>query len=179
VIGFELFLDVTMTRMFLWVLILCSSKKSRCFEGIYRHHIQDGRLTEARNEFSLLYTSAGFLLGLIFDPEDEEDMFLRNVAFPPNGMALQSRRSDSSTYRIVFTYLLNPFLLYLTVSGFFFLDNFTDGRTSWTSDQPVAMPLPKHRTTQTQNKHIHISNINALCGIQTHDPGFRASEDNA
>jgi hypothetical protein len=28
---------------------------------------------------------------------------------------------------------------------------FTDGRTPWTSDQPVAMPLP----TETQNKHIH------------------------
>jgi hypothetical protein len=47
----------------------------------------------------------------------------------------------------------------------------------WTRDQPVAKPLPKHRTTQTQNKHIHIPNIHALCGIRTHDPGFRASED--
>jgi hypothetical protein len=26
------------------------------------------------------------------------------------------------------------------------------GRTPWTSDQPVARPLPTHRTTQTQNK---------------------------
>jgi hypothetical protein len=37
--------------------------------------------------------------------------------------------------------------------------------------------LPKHRTTQTQNKHIDILNIHALCGIRTHDPGFRASEN--
>jgi hypothetical protein len=29
---------------------------------------------------------------------------------------------------------------------------FTDGRTPWTSDQSVARPLPKHRTTHTQNK---------------------------
>jgi hypothetical protein len=28
-----------------------------------------------------------------------------------------------------------------------------------------------------QHKHIHIPNIHALCGIRTHDPGFRASED--
>jgi hypothetical protein len=56
-------------------------------------------------------------------------------------------------------------------------DHFTDGRTPWTGDQPVARPLPKHRTTQTQNKHIHTLNIHALCGIRTHDPGFRASED--
>jgi hypothetical protein len=26
-------------------------------------------------------------------------------------------------------------------------------------------------------QHIHIPNIHALCGIRTHDPGFRASED--
>jgi hypothetical protein len=32
---------------------------------------------------------------------------------------------------------------------------FTEGRTPWTSDQPVARPLPKHRTTQTQNKRTH------------------------
>jgi hypothetical protein len=32
---------------------------------------------------------------------------------------------------------------------------FTDGRTPWTSDQLVARPLPKHRTTQTQNKHTY------------------------
>jgi hypothetical protein len=60
-----------------------------------------------------------------------------------------------------------------------FLDHFTDGRTAWTGDQLVARSLPKHRTTQTQNKRIHTPNIHALCGIGTHDPGFRASEDSA
>jgi hypothetical protein len=51
---------------------------------------------------------------------------------------------------------------------FHFHDHFTDGRTPWTSDQFVARPLPKHRTTQTQNKQIYIRNIHALCGIRTH-----------
>jgi hypothetical protein len=32
---------------------------------------------------------------------------------------------------------------------------YRDGRTPSTSDQPVARPLPTHRTTQTQNKHTH------------------------
>jgi hypothetical protein len=32
---------------------------------------------------------------------------------------------------------------------------YTDGRTPWTSDQPVAKPLPSHRTKQTQNKRIY------------------------
>jgi hypothetical protein len=31
-------------------------------------------------------------------------------------------------------------------------------------------PLPEHRTTQTQNKRIHIPNIHAVSGIRTHDP---------
>jgi hypothetical protein len=29
---------------------------------------------------------------------------------------------------------------------------YTDGKTPWRGDQPDARPLPKHRTTQTQNK---------------------------
>jgi hypothetical protein len=55
-------------------------------------------------------------------------------------------------------------------SAFQFHDHFTDGRTPWTSDQPVARPLSKHRSTQTQNKQIHILNIHALCEIRTTIP---------
>jgi hypothetical protein len=29
----------------------------------------------------------------------------------------------------------------------------TVGKAPWVRDQPVPMPLPTHRTTQTQNKH--------------------------
>jgi hypothetical protein len=32
---------------------------------------------------------------------------------------------------------------------------YTDGRTPWTGDEPVARPLPKHRIPQTQNKSTH------------------------
>jgi hypothetical protein len=53
---------------------------------------------------------------------------------------------------------------------------FTDGRTPWTGDRPVARPLSKHRT-QTQNKRIHTPNIYPMSGIRTHDPSIRASED--
>jgi hypothetical protein len=60
-----------------------------------------------------------------------------------------------------------------------FHDHFIVGRTPWTSDQLVARPLPKHRTTQTQNKHIHTPNIHALSGIRTDDPSFRRSEDSS
>jgi hypothetical protein len=63
--------------------------------------------------------------------------------------------------------------------GLCFSFHFTDDRTPRTSDQPVARPLPIHRITQTQNKYKHKTNIYALCGIRTHDPSFRASEDSS
>jgi hypothetical protein len=34
---------------------------------------------------------------------------------------------------------------------------YTDGMTSWTSDQPVARPLPTHRKKLTQNKRAQTS----------------------
>jgi hypothetical protein len=40
---------------------------------------------------------------------------------------------------------------------FSFLILYTVGRTPWTEDQPVARPLPIHRTTQTQNKSARTS----------------------
>jgi hypothetical protein len=60
---------------------------------------------------------------------------------------------------------------------FSFLILYTVGRTFRKSDQPVALPLPTHRTTQTQNKRTQYSH--ALSGIQTHDPRIRASEDSS
>jgi hypothetical protein len=61
-------------------------------------------------------------------------------------------------------------------SLFSFLILYTVGRTPWTGDQPVEMPLPTHRRTQTQNKRKH---IHALSGIRTHNPSVRASEDSS
>jgi hypothetical protein len=40
---------------------------------------------------------------------------------------------------------------------FSFIIMYTVGRTLWTGDQPVARPLPTHRTTQTQNKRTQTS----------------------
>jgi hypothetical protein len=40
---------------------------------------------------------------------------------------------------------------------FSFLILYTVGRTPWRGDQPVARPLPTHRTTQTQDKRTQTS----------------------
>jgi hypothetical protein len=59
-------------------------------------------------------------------------------------------------------YALSSFSLWLysplDLDRFFsFLILNTVGRTPWTNDQPVARPLPTHRTTQTQNKRTRTS----------------------
>jgi hypothetical protein len=38
------------------------------------------------------------------------------------------------------------------LTAFQFLNENTLNKTHWTGDQPVARPLPTHRTEQTQNK---------------------------
>jgi hypothetical protein len=64
---------------------------------------------------------------------------------------------------------------FLDLGCFFsFLILYTVGRIPCTGEQPVARPLPTHRTRQTQNKSTH---IHALSRIRTHDPRVRASED--
>jgi hypothetical protein len=45
-----------------------------------------------------------------------------------------------------------------TLAVFFqFLNIYTAGSSPWAGDQPVARPLPTHRTTQTHNKRTQIS----------------------
>jgi hypothetical protein len=44
-----------------------------------------------------------------------------------------------------------------TLPVFQLLNPYTIGRTPWTGDQPVARPLPTHRTTRKQNKRTQTS----------------------
>jgi hypothetical protein len=55
-------------------------------------------------------------------------------------------------YIIIINIMAYSLLLGLGRFFFSFLILYTFGRTPWTGDQPVARPLPTHRTTQTQNK---------------------------
>jgi hypothetical protein len=87
----------------------------------------------------------------------------------PNGLVVVSYEFF---FQWLFQLLRGPGLLFSFVIIFS-----TDGRTPWKSDQFVARPLPKRRTTQTQYKRIHTPNTHALSPIRTHDPSVRASED--
>jgi hypothetical protein len=46
---------------------------------------------------------------------------------------------------------------FFSFSLFSFLILYTVGRTPYMGDQPVARPLPTHRTTQTQNRRTQTS----------------------
>jgi hypothetical protein len=58
-----------------------------------------------------------------------------------------------SLFSFFFHWLYNPLGPWPLLFSFMII--FTDGKTPWTSDQLVARPPPKHRITQTQNKHTH------------------------
>jgi ABC-type molybdate transport system permease subunit len=65
-----------------WVVTPSSSETARRFGGTYCLHLQDRRLRKARNRVfstrgSLILppVSAGFILVLLFDPEDGGDKF--------------------------------------------------------------------------------------------------------
>jgi hypothetical protein len=51
---------------------------------------------------------------------------------------------------LLLLWIYSPLLGLGRFSRFFIL--YTVGKTPWTRDQPVARPLPTHRTTQIQNK---------------------------
>jgi hypothetical protein len=54
-------------------------------------------------------------------------------------------------------------------------DRFTDGGIPWASDQLVGRPLPKHRTRQTQNKHIYQTSMPCV-GFEPTIPSFEQAK---
>jgi hypothetical protein len=57
---------------------------------------------------------------------------------------------------------------------FSFLIPHTVGMIPWTGDQPVARPLPTHRTTRTQNKRTQTSML--LVGFEPMTPVFERAK---
>jgi hypothetical protein len=70
----------------------------------------------------------------------------------------KTKGNERMEFRNIVLYLsmaLQPFVGPWPLFSFLIL--YTVGRTPWTGDQPVARPLPIHRTTQTQNKRTQTS----------------------
>jgi hypothetical protein len=65
--------------------------------------------------------------------------------------------------------VLQPFLAPLPLLQFRNIF-YTDGRTPWTGDQPVARPLPTHSRTQAQDKRTETSM--PWMGFETTIPAF-------
>jgi hypothetical protein len=91
-------------------------------------------------------------------------------------------KSSSTFVWVVRTWIFHVSLhgsavLLLDLGRFFsFLILHTVGRTPWTSDQPVARPLPTQDSTNTEWTQ---TNIHALNGIRTQDPSVRGREDSS
>jgi hypothetical protein len=90
--------NLILKSMIIWVLTPSSSERDRRFGGTYSF-IQGRRISQARNQqsmFGLPPTSAGYFLGLPFEPEDGGDMFLRNVMAVFELLGVKLRTSHSS-----------------------------------------------------------------------------------
>jgi hypothetical protein len=81
----------------------------------------------------------------------------------------------NSFYPSICLSIYSSTVLLLNLGRFFsFLILYTVGRTPWKGDQPIARPLPTHRTTETQNKRTRTSMPQA--GLE---PTIPASEDSS
>jgi hypothetical protein len=92
-----------MESMASWVVKTRSSEKVRHFGGTYHLYLQGRQVNKAKNGQKLVFSpaSTGFFFVLLFDHEDGDDMFLRNVGFSELSAlselhAITTRKSYSS-----------------------------------------------------------------------------------
>jgi hypothetical protein len=80
------FLLLWLKRKTFWVVAPCSSEGTQHFRGAYHVHLHGWRVnwTENHQNISFLPASAGFLIGLLFDPECADDIFFCNTVLSPN-----------------------------------------------------------------------------------------------
>jgi hypothetical protein len=180
--------------------IMCHRKKKEYQNNIiqklqhrYSRNVQKlyGGVSIFKREFKSRIKVCRDMTGnIIFGEQHIMNIWGEYVGGPLSGKAMQSLnvetvchgpelRTSAATVTEVYSAIFFPLAPTLEHRADFSVSLivFTDGRTPWTGDQLVARSLPKHRTTQIQNKRIHTLNIYALCWIRTHDPGFRVSED--
>jgi hypothetical protein len=88
-----------------------------------------------------------------------------NLHSKPKTWIISLALEADTAIRTLLILLLLLLLLFLWLYGplldlgrfFSLLILYTVGRTPWTGDQPVARPLPNHRTAKTENKRTQTS----------------------
>jgi hypothetical protein len=95
-------------------------KVNGSFGRTCRLHLQSRRISLTRNQHDASRTAlrAGLLLGLFFDPEDEGNIFLRNVGLLSTDYTISySRRWNSTNTKFVFPryYVMRP--IFVTVAS--------------------------------------------------------------
>jgi hypothetical protein len=70
-VEFEVLTAVAKKNAVVWVVTVCSSETTRRFGGIYSLHLQIAKYAK--------FANTSFMFDSVLSPEDEDDMFLRNV----------------------------------------------------------------------------------------------------
>jgi hypothetical protein len=84
------------------------------FRGTYGFHLHDRRVSQERNQqnLSLPTASAGFLLGILSNPEDEGSIILRNIGLSLDYVAFQPMIQYTSVVTKVMVLWLPSFPLF-------------------------------------------------------------------
>jgi hypothetical protein len=85
--------------------LLRCKEKDRSFGGIYRVHLQDRKVSYAKNQKQPVSSCAGFLLVLLFNPKNGGNIFHRKYGISPGYTGLRSRRPYSSLLIFGFVYI--------------------------------------------------------------------------
>jgi hypothetical protein len=107
-VEFETLSAVVMKSFIFWnVLPYSQLKIKRSFGETCRLHLQGRRICQSRNQgervsIVLYLFHAGFLPGLLFDPEDVGDTFLRNVDWLSFNYTALHHRTQNSLFWMIF-----------------------------------------------------------------------------
>jgi hypothetical protein len=135
---------------------VCSETSVTFYQATLCHNSENGRVIFLRNVAEYLSQYSGVISQkATFDNRETSSDFIVSSLHPIPTTAATLIFLSMRLFCQDLIYF--PFLSYSPIYGrfFSFLIFYAVGRTPWTGDEPVARPLPTHRTTQTQNKRTH------------------------
>jgi hypothetical protein len=81
-----------------WFVSPFSSERARRFRGVYHLHFQSRWVSQTRNRPTFRLLLSVFLLGLLLDPENGDDIIIRNFGMSPNYIGLQPKGPQSTQW---------------------------------------------------------------------------------